>query len=537
MTLAALRARSSGDEQAELRAQAAEAVARVATALKETSAPRVSERIARGNDNPAWPVGLGRPLRLHAVDLAALEDQLVGWGLAVVVDQARAAGAEVAYVQHPPPAGTPAPDAWLLSLPWAGDAWRLREFCGAAGVALDRRQRTGAPPLILGGHGVINPYPLLDVADAVFVGEADDQAMALVRALEFGPDALREVPGVVIERDEPVEFQVARDLRHRQVHDAGMGRKGVGATRYLEIAKGCRGACRFCELGWLYGYAERPEREVDTALAVDPKVVLSAPDTDRVSYLPAMIRSGAYLPRWRSTRVAAYLAQEQAPRDTRRKRIRFGVEGMTKRLRTLAGKPISAGQLEGALSKGAAEGYSSGRVFLIGGLPTERLGDRMRLAALLDLIRSSGPPHTDIKVTGLSPQPLTPWQRLGIRGSLDACATYRAWRRPRASDHRWRLLLVDTHTTEADLVKHMRHGELVRYLGERGSLRSVPSDKRWRFVRSWAQQAGISYDRLLEPWEGELPWSGVAHRDAHKLATGERAWVRLMANGVADGEV
>lgn len=524
-----------GDRDADVRARllGLSQRAQAETAARLAARPLLRRSGAAPRLPRPWLAPTRRPLRVYATDIADEQDQLAGWGIRVVMDEARRAGAEVEYVQHPPRGKRDMPDAWLVSLPYAGNAGQLASFFAAAGVEADRERRRGGCVFLLGGHAVINPEPFLDCFDGVFVGEADDQVAAIVRALEEGPEALASVPGVDTGERESVTFQVASGLHKRGVYESE-GRPGVATTRYLEIARGCRAGCRFCELGWLYGYDERPREEVESALREpgNERLVLSAPDTDGVSYYADLVAEGEWQPRWRSTRVTPYVRSRDPGHAEGRKRIRFGVEGVTERLRLLAGKRITDEQLREALRRAAREGYHNVRVFLIAGLPTEGVEDRTHVAELLDLLRASGFRHRqgcDIKVTGLSPQPLTPWQREGIQGAILGLSDYHEWQRRCGSEDRWwGRLLLDRHTTEADVVKHMRRGELLPWLAEEervsAETREAPAGRRWEPVRAACYRIGYDYDaRLLRRQTGELPWSRVQHPHSARLRAGERS--------------
>jgi len=500
-----------------------------------TTQPPASREAGGCGWYPAWPT---EGVRLvYATDLAEEGDQLAGWGLKVVVDSVRERGINVRYIPHPPESVVTRPDAWLLSLPYAGDTYRLAHFFSALGISPDRARRSGEPPFVLGGHGVLNPEPFLGVADVVFVGEADDRAGDLVSALAGGPEEVQAVPGADVFGCGPVEFQVASGLDRRKVYQSEGGH-GAGPAKYLEVGRGCKGGCRFCELGWLYGYDERPREEVEEHLAEHGgDLVLSAPDTDGVSYFADLMADGLYTPRWRSTRVTPYVRSQNQTRSSGRMKIRFGVEGFTERLRKLTGKAITDHRLRSGLSRAATEGYQSVRVFLIAGLPTETTADRTHVVEILRILSESGFRHhnaCDVKVTGLSPQPLTPWQREGIGGAIEGLAELHEWRRRMSrSDPWWSRIMLDRHTTEADVVKHMGRGDLVPYLEARARLWvDGPPGLRWAVTRRVAKAAGIDYDRMLDRWSGELPWSRLTHPHSEIQKRGERSWER--ARGAVD---
>jgi hypothetical protein len=474
---------------------------------------------------------------VYATELSDPADQLVGWGIKVVMDEWARAGRPARYVPLQGPRPAERPRVWLVSLGYAGSAWRIRDFFDLAGEDMRRERRNGRTTYILGGHAVVNSDPFIDCFDAVFVGEADDQCEAMARC-EGNVDELARVPGVDVGVGD-VTFQRATSLARRGMYEASFDEddddRKTGRTTYLEMARGCRAACRFCELGWLYGYTERSRDEALSMVAGRRDVVLSAPDTDGVSWFANAVAAGDYNPRWRSTRILPYLDAPLAEPHGSRGRIRFGVEGVTERLRRQISplKAMSDEQIAEAVQRAIDEGYRTLRMFLIGGIPGETPGDRRHLSELVSIYeRARGLRHwkaADIKITGLSPQPLTPWQRFGIGRSLEALADYRRIVAMSQTRPQMRMVMVDAQDTEADVVKRLRRGELVNYLDvrPRGPNGASPQ-RRWEAVRSWCVSAGIDYDRRViadVPRDAELPWRRTRHPIESILSKAEaKAW-------------
>lgn len=487
-------------------------------------------------------------LRIYATELSDPSQALVGWGIKVVMDGVREAGHSVEAVPLGEAGPRPLPDVWLLSLPWAGNVEHIIKFFEWAGLDPDRESRKGGPLLVLGGHAVVNVEPFCDLFDAIFVGEADDVIVQIGEALP-DLDRLAQIPGIILGSDatSSVEFQVTSSLARRGIYRIETPREGVGSTSHLELARGCKAGCRFCELGWMYGYTERPEAEVEKILREGPPdLVLSAPDSDGVGYLHGMIADGRYRPRWRSTRVTPYLRHPEVAPDGRRGRIRFGIEGVTPRLRRLVGKPISDDEVTEALARAVREGYRMIRLFLIAGLPTESAADRRGgLSRIMDTLQSllagqAGAKlrhwkNVDIKITGLSPQPYTPFQRCGVGGAIEALHEYRAMRQMLEKKRPlWRQVMTDASSTEADVVKRMIRGEILPYIRQRGAGPLLASaQQRWRRVREICEAIDYDYSgRVLAemPLDAVLPWHRTVPARGDRLARAERkAWEEIEA--------
>jgi radical SAM superfamily enzyme YgiQ (UPF0313 family) len=472
-------------------------------------------------------------MNVYATELAAPMDQLAGWGFQVVISEARRAGHDIRYVPLYGSERGARPDVWLVSLPYAGDAWRLVDFFELAGEDIDATKRSGKTRYVLGGHGVVNPEPFAGSVDAVFLGEADDAIGEILGAL---PDmnALGDVVGVDTWTRPSVRCRTALAPERRGAHLVRSGKAGVGDTVYLEIARGCRTKCAFCEVGWVHSYWER-SRDEALRLAAEAEaehrvgVVLSAPDTDGVDWFAGAIADGSYDPRWRSTCVRRYLRSAEVTPSGRRGRIRFGVEGVTERLRSLVGKPVTDPELAAALARSQREGYRMARIFLIAGLPSETTRDRRHVAELMRMIVKARFRHwkaCDVKVTPLSPQPLTPMGRFGIWRSVRAAREWRTIARAMARrEPQWRSVMVDRHSTEADVVKRMGRGDLARYL--RARPRGEPSHQ--RDTERAVSASGLDYRALVLddiPLDATLPWTRVKHPMAVQIARAESAFWR-----------
>lgn len=142
------------------------------------------------------------------------------------------------------------------------------------GIPLRSKDRAGMPIVLAGGSAAtINPEPVADALDLVFLGEGEPLAGALEAAFMKGADreafmeSLEPVPGVYIpDRTGPVyegdaikEFRGARpDLSVMEPFDdpgysAVLTDRTVFSDMFLtEIARGCPYHCKFCTAREIY---------------------------------------------------------------------------------------------------------------------------------------------------------------------------------------------------------------------------------------------------------------------------------------------
>jgi radical SAM superfamily enzyme YgiQ (UPF0313 family) len=140
---------------------------------------------------------------------------------------------------------------------------------GRMGLPLRSRDRTGEgqPLILLGGGGLSNPLPMAPFADIFFLGEAEEAAPELFRALA-GPgvraERLRkasELPGVWVPMlgKNRVELQRVDGLHPEWAPVKQLvPLSQISQDRaVIEVARGCTRGCRFCQASFI----SRPVRE------------------------------------------------------------------------------------------------------------------------------------------------------------------------------------------------------------------------------------------------------------------------------------
>ncbi len=113
---------------------------------------------------------------------------------------------------------------------------------------------------IMGGRTTYNPFPLKEVVDYFFAGDAEESLPEFLTLYEEGGD-LSEVEGVFTgkktkARHSPLEY-------HAVYQPIQWGEYAEAFTRafLVEVSRGCSGRCRFCLVSHCLG--KRRERSVD----------------------------------------------------------------------------------------------------------------------------------------------------------------------------------------------------------------------------------------------------------------------------------
>jgi radical SAM family uncharacterized protein/radical SAM-linked protein len=324
-------------------------------------------------------------------------------------------------------------------------------------LSANRDERS--PLLIAGGACTFNPEPVADIFDVVVVGDGEEVMAEIIgvwkenRTTRRG-DLLTRLAGISgvyiprfyepVYRDGAFERMDSRSdapaaIRKRTVSDLNAKDsprrpiiphvRAVHDRISVEIARGCRRGCRFCQAG----YIDRPLRERDAGAVrriVEDR--LSATGMEDVSLLS--LSSGDYtgigflmadlmgtLARRRvalsvpSLRVDT-LTDEMIAQIRRVRKTGFTVapEAGSERLRAVINKNITEAEIEATIDRVFAAGWRLIKLYFMIGLPTETDEDVSAIAELVGKIerrlRGRGRGGINVAVSTFIPKPHTPFQ-------------------------------------------------------------------------------------------------------------------------------
>lgn len=331
------------------------------------------------------------------------------------------------------------------SVSFEEDFLPLLRTLAAAGVPSEKAERPDYPLVLVGGPiAFLNPAPLVPLADAFWVGEAEaglvDFCLAMKRAVFEGVpkqeflESVKDMPGLYVpgRTKTPVRRVVALNA-HTPLLDcpAVSGFTGPMAAfpdaLLLEINRGCPHACRFCAAGFVY----RPPRHARMAdlialveEAAPQKVgLVGTALTDWPDLLPFL--------RWLAERKTKFslsslradgLTEELLSflRQCGIRTITLALEGASERLRRAANKKLDAEVFLTAVERAARLGVNHLRVYLILGWPWEGPEDYDELEGFLARIveardRGHGAKTREfmritLGASSLVPKPFTPMQ-------------------------------------------------------------------------------------------------------------------------------
>jgi len=401
------------------------------------------------------------------------------------------------------------------------------------GIAPNPSQRKQSPYIITGGAVDAAPALALSIADALAVGEAYNLIRRMIGMLHDNctiPDlhhwlsgyahALTKAQFDAIPRDPARPYLFADTPPHLAQPDPYVDWAGTpgftsddGVTR-IQAAKGCHLRCQFCATTYRQTY-----RTNDNTPALVQQMRDIKSDGGRVSLIT---NDAAALPFYDDIVAAGQLSFQsvtvKALRDphilesvtnTRMKLVRFGVEGISERIRQAFGKRVSNNELLDMLAKMRAARQHV-RVFFIAGAPYETAADWASFAYLMHQLHNQADWGTAwMKLTAFNPQPPTPlvyfvpgesyyqhWQKFHERISNRQALYHLKFIPPRHPRTRLKDL-SDTFGVDGRKLLPAP-GELVRDLApdlqtaQRFTWEIIrwhlPVEKRWRLSRSYQKQ-------------------------------------------------
>ena len=374
------------------------------------------------------------------------------------------------------------PDAFNViccSQQMIGDEVNLIGLLLDSGIPVMSRDRTEKDPFIIrGGASSFNPSVIMDVCDLFFMGEGEGVLAELLEMIQKGlADGLsREeillsavkkwdclwAPRFYEQRfDEngkllgmtALRSDVPEKIRYMYVEDLDdcfALTKPVGAYCYsanisggVEITKGCEGQCGFCVSG--FTYMPFRARSVDCIVRNVKEhmyntgarnVLLNS--FSGMSY-PHLNELTVRLHEEISAPVSTMSLRLDSVRDNPEfcaflsrqggKRIVFGVEGISQRLRQMTSKNCSEEQILETVRMLCRDGYRKIKFMFISGLPGESDEDREELVRLTEKImqirneetkEDVEPPVFQYSWTPLKIYPFTPFQWFEIRPRTEA---------------------------------------------------------------------------------------------------------------------
>ena len=308
----------------------------------------------------------------------------------------------------------------------------------------DRDNRS--PIVIAGGPLTFNPEPVADFFDAMVIGDGEDVVLEIcdlaLRWKEAGArkedllKSLAQLEGVYV----PRVHTEGQKIRRRIVSDINQApfptcpivpyMKVIHDRLNIEIARGCKRGCRFCEAGFIHRpYRERNPKRIHEILDTSLKqtgyeelslLSLSAGDYSSIEPLLSNLmdqlesrKVAVSFPSLRMESVVGHLAEEV--KRVRKTGFTVAPEAGTERLRSVINKELDERVFFQGLSELFSKGWKNIKLYFMIGLPTEKEEDLRGIFQLTRKIASLGErqkihPNISVSVSTFVPKAHTPFQ-------------------------------------------------------------------------------------------------------------------------------
>ncbi len=342
-----------------------------------------------------------------------------------------------------------------------------------AGIPLHASVRLALPaaPLVIGGGTcTYNAEPVADFFDLFVIGEGEEVVLELaalyleakdtanigdwkqhflLRAAQMegvyvpGLYSVGYAPDGTVSAVAPLKPGVPEVVRKRIVHDLPPPPvrpvvpfvQVVHDRAMIEVMRGCKRGCRFCQAGMIYRpVRERPVDDLLTAAGEllsntghEEVALVSLSSTD-YTYIERLVRElsqryaekkiSVSLPSLRTDAFSIELAR--MIQRTRKTGLTFAPEAGSERLRCVINKGVTAEDLLQTAEAAYASGWQRIKLYFMLGLPTETMEDVLAIADLVMSVHGIGRrergrrAQVNVSVNTFVPKPHTPFQWLPL---------------------------------------------------------------------------------------------------------------------------
>jgi radical SAM superfamily enzyme YgiQ (UPF0313 family) len=261
-----------------------------------------------------------------------------------------------------------------------------------------RRKAQVKARIVIGGNTpTCNPAPFLPWVDACYLGDAEEW------------DCRMESPHIVMSGG-----GVADIARAKAIYPFIYEDNQRAARSFIEISRGCKNKCAFCQYGWLKPYREANIVDIKTMIEVAKTKSVRVFAADRYQHtcyglIRTLLVNAGHNDTGSDVSLKFLLKHPEYLKITRK--IRIGIEGMSEGLRRRVLKPLTDDEIVETHAMAVAANIKCFDWYMIYGLPWETDSDVDAFHVLLHRLGKVMQGRTlAIHFNAFQPNALTPMQ-------------------------------------------------------------------------------------------------------------------------------
>ncbi len=225
-------------------------------------------------------------------------------------------------------------DILMVSLFWIDQVLRFPRWLINAKINPKEKK----PLIIIGGSMAFNMYPLIDMFHYAVLGDGENVAVELVGLIKNGEYAKIEQLDYIITKEKILSNQIIRANYCNQLPIRHYVEQRTNKITRVEIARGCKMQCAFCQLSAIKPYIEIPPVVLKRLIMTSPTKNIALFCPDRGSY-SGYLNIEAWCAKYGKRNMGTDIRLASAAKQTIATQIRFGLEGFSERERKYIKKP------------------------------------------------------------------------------------------------------------------------------------------------------------------------------------------------------
>lgn len=234
-------------------------------------------------------------------------------------------------------------DILMVSLYWSEQVIDYPKWLADAGIDPAKRK----PLIIVGGSMTFNPWPIRGMFHYAFVGDAEGAVVDMMDAITSGREPVNELQCIISSEmmggnnwsNADIISNVCKELPVRHYVE----NRNNKITR-IEIARGCKAKCAFCQISKIKPYREIPPVVLKNMIYTSPTKTIALFSPDRGSY-SEYEKVEEWVAKYGKRNMGTDIRLSSLRKTSIATNVRFGIEGFSERERILVKKPYKDSEI------------------------------------------------------------------------------------------------------------------------------------------------------------------------------------------------